>query len=111
MRKAYPVYDGGYGQKLKVIQTYLDTFRNLHPIGRNGLHKYNNQDHSMFTAMLAVRNILGEKHDVWSVNADCEYHEEIREASETRASAIGRNSHPGLLPRGVGGGRRSGADS
>jgi protoporphyrinogen oxidase len=76
MIKAYPIYDTGYKSKLTIIRNYLDSFRNLHPVGRNGLHKYNNQDHSMLTAMLAVRNMLGEKHDVWSVNADCEYHEE-----------------------------------
>lgn len=79
MKKAYPVYDAGYKSRLNVIRTYLDSFRNLHPIGRNGLHKYNNQDHSMLTAMLAVRNILGGKDDVWSVNTDDEYHEEVRD--------------------------------
>jgi len=78
MKKAYPVYAGDYKSRLNTVREYLDTFRNLHPVGRNGLHKYNNQDHSMLTAMLAVRNILGEKHDVWSVNADCEYHEEVK---------------------------------
>ena len=93
MEKAYPVYDAGYRSRLETIRDYLDSFRNLHPIGRNGLHKYNNQDHSMFTAMLAVRNILGERHDVWSVNADCEYHEEIREASDFGASALGRDHY------------------
>jgi protoporphyrinogen oxidase len=79
MKKAYPVYDAGYKTRLKAIQTYLSSFGNLHLIGRNGLHKYNNQDHSMLTAILAVRNILGEKNDVWSVNTDDEYHEEIRD--------------------------------
>jgi protoporphyrinogen oxidase len=61
MKKAYPMYDASYQSNLKTIRTYLDSFLNLHPVGRNGLHKYNNQDHSMLTAMLAVRNILGEK--------------------------------------------------
>jgi len=82
MPKAYPVYDAVYRSKLRIIRDYLDCFSNLHPIGRNGLHKYNNQDHSMFTAMLAVRNILGEEHDIWAVNSDCEYHEEMDEASD-----------------------------
>ena len=50
---------------------------NLQLVGRNGMHKYNNQDHSMLTAMLAVKNILGAKHDLWGVNVDQEYHEEI----------------------------------
>jgi protoporphyrinogen oxidase len=107
MEKAYPVYDAEYRSRLKTIRTYLDSFRNLHPIGRNGLHKYNNQDHSMFTAMLAVRNILGENHDVWSVNADCEYHEEIREVPDVRSSAMGCDSDPRLLSAGKWGGRRS----
>ena len=97
MKKAYPVYTGDYRSKLSTIRGYLDSFQNLHPIGRNGLHRYNNQDHSMFTAMLAVRNILGEKHDVWSVNADCEYHEEIKEVADTRAAAADRDSGPGSL--------------
>jgi protoporphyrinogen oxidase len=78
MPKAYPIYDTAYKSTLKIIRGHLDSFHNLHTIGRNGLHKYNNQDHSMVTAMLAVRNILGEKHDVWAVNADSEYLEEIR---------------------------------
>jgi protoporphyrinogen oxidase len=77
MKKAYPVYDPGYQTRLKVIRDYLVRFRNLHPVGRNGLHKYNNQDHSMYTAMLTVRNLLGEKHDVWAVNSDCQYQEEM----------------------------------
>jgi protoporphyrinogen oxidase len=103
MKKAYPMYDARYKSSLKTIRTYLDSFRNLHPVGRNGLHKYNNQDHSMFTAMLAVRNILGEKHDVWSVNADCEYHEEIRETSGIRASAFRRDSNSDSLEGGSSG--------
>jgi len=100
MKKAYPMYDASYKSNLKAIRTYLDSFRNLHPVGRNGLHKYNNQDHSMFSAMLAVRNILGERHDVWSVNADCEYHEELREASDQGFSAVDADPHSGLLQRG-----------
>ena len=48
---------------------------NVHPVGRNGMHKYNNQDHSMFTAMLTVENILGADHDIWAVNVEEEYHE------------------------------------
>jgi protoporphyrinogen oxidase len=78
MPKAYPVYDGTYGESLRVIREFLNGFGNLQVIGRNGMHKYNNQDHSMVTAMLAVRNVLGEQHDVWQVNVDQEYHEEVR---------------------------------
>jgi protoporphyrinogen oxidase len=76
MPKAYPVYDEGYTEAVDVIQEYLLTFANLQVAGRNGMHKYNNQDHSMVTAMLAVQNLLGEHYDVWAVNADDEYHEE-----------------------------------
>ena len=74
--KAYPVYDAGYAPALATVRAYLDTLRNLQLVGRNGMHKYNNQDHSMLTAMLAVRNLHGESHDLWSVNADDDYHEE-----------------------------------
>ena len=63
---------GGLG----IIRRYLDGFTNLQVAGRNGMHKYNNQDHSMVTAMLSVQNLLGGHHDVWAVNADDEYHEE-----------------------------------
>jgi hypothetical protein len=58
------------------VRQYLDGFSNLQVAGRNGMHKYNNQDHSMVTALLAVQNLLGEHHDVWAVNADDDYHEE-----------------------------------
>jgi protoporphyrinogen oxidase len=76
--KAYPVYNATYAACLQIIRGYLDTFRNLQTIGRNGLHKYNNQDHSMLTAMLAVRNLQGERHDLWEVNTERSYHEEVR---------------------------------
>jgi protoporphyrinogen oxidase len=76
MPKAYPVYDEGFEAALEVVRQYLARFSNLQVAGRNGMHKYNNQDHSMVTAMLAAQNLLGEHHDVWAVNADDEYHEE-----------------------------------
>jgi protoporphyrinogen oxidase len=75
--KAYPVYDGEYHQHLQVIQDYLETFENLQTVGRNGMHRYNNQDHSMLTAMLAVQNIVGQEHDLWNVNVERSYHEEF----------------------------------
>lgn len=75
--KAYPVYDGEYRQHLKVIQEYVETFDNLQTVGRNGMHRYNNQDHSMLTAILAAKNILGENHDLWNVNTERSYHEEF----------------------------------
>ena len=74
-RKAYPVYDWEYKEHLAALRSYLDGFGNLQMIGRNGLHKYNNQDHAMLTALLAVRNLLGEQLDVWAVNTENEYQE------------------------------------
>jgi protoporphyrinogen oxidase len=78
-KKAYPVYDADYRDNLGRIRDYLATVPNLQMIGRNGLHRYNNQDHSMLTALLAVENLFGATHDVWSVNTDEEYHEEKKE--------------------------------
>ncbi|HEX2964301.1 MAG TPA: NAD(P)/FAD-dependent oxidoreductase [Syntrophorhabdaceae bacterium] len=72
---AYPVYDPGYREKLLVIRRFLDGIENLQTIGRNGMHRYNNMDHSMLTGILAVRNIVGEKHDLWQVNTDSSYNE------------------------------------
>lgn len=76
MEKAYPVYDQTYQESVATIRSYLETFTNLQTIGRNGLHRYNNQDHSMLTGVYAAGNILGDKRDVWSVNTEKEYHEE-----------------------------------
>jgi len=91
MPKAYPIYDSTYRAHLDVIREYLDLIPNLHTVGRNGMHKYNNQDHSMYTAMLAVENMHGAAHDIWSVNTDFEYHEEQRveppEAARETAAA------------------------
>jgi protoporphyrinogen oxidase len=75
--KAYPVYRGDYRVHLDALREYLLQFENLQMVGRNGLHKYNNQDHAMLTALLAVKNILGERHDVWAVNTEDEYHESM----------------------------------
>ncbi len=79
MPKAYPVYDSTYADALVTVREFISQLGNLHLVGRNGLHKYNNQDHSMLTAMLVVKNILGAHYDIWSVNADQEYHEEVKE--------------------------------
>ena len=76
--KAYPVYDSEYQDALTVIKGWLTTLENFQTVGRNGLHRYNNQDHSMLSAMLAARNILGEAHDVWEVNVERSYHEEFQ---------------------------------
>ncbi len=75
--KAYPMYDRGYDDAVAVLREYLDGFSNLQTFGRNGLHRYNNQDHSMWTAILATMNQLdGCTHDVWSVNTESAYYEE-----------------------------------
>ncbi len=76
--KAYPIYDGEYEDRLRRIRAWLDGVSNLQQIGRNGLHRYNNSDHSMLTALRAVENLCdGARHDIWSVNADSVYHERI----------------------------------
>jgi protoporphyrinogen oxidase len=88
MPKAYPIYDGEYKGHVNVISAYVDSIPNLHTVGRNGMHKYNNQDHSMYTAMLTVENMSGANHDIWGVNTDLEYHEEqrIEESSNNLAA-------------------------
>ena len=92
--KAYPVYDHEYADALEVIRNWLDNFPNLQLVGRNGMHRYNNQDHSMLTAMLAVKNILGEKHDLWSVNVEQEYHEETSKPEEAGQPQYGERLQP-----------------
>ena len=78
--KSYPIYDSAYREGLEKIKQFVDSLENFQTIGRNGLHRYNNQDHAMLTGMLAVRNlVLGERNDLWSVNTDQEYHEEVHE--------------------------------
>jgi protoporphyrinogen oxidase len=77
--KAYPIYDADYDGRVSTIRSWLDGIANLQQIGRNGLHRYNNSDHSMLTALRAVENACcATEHDLWSVNADAEYHEEAR---------------------------------
>jgi protoporphyrinogen oxidase len=86
--KTYPAYFGTY-DRFHVIREFLDRFQNLYLVGRNGMHKYNNQDHSMLTAMTAVDNILAgvqDKENVWSINTEMEYHEE-ESKQESRASS------------------------
>jgi protoporphyrinogen oxidase len=95
MPKAYPVYDEHYHDNVAVLRKWLETNApNVLPTGRNGMHRYNNQDHSMLTAMLAVENILGADHDLWSVNVEAEYHEEI---NPRRVGGTGRDAP--VLPR------------
>ncbi|HEX2681159.1 MAG TPA: FAD-dependent oxidoreductase, partial [Candidatus Dormibacteraeota bacterium] len=96
-QKAYPVYDDSYQARVAVVRDYLETaLPNLHLAGRNGMHKYNNQDHSMMTALLVARKIAaGSALDPWKVNADAVYHEDIR-ADEK--DATGRQVPERLTP-------------
>jgi protoporphyrinogen oxidase len=83
--KSYPVYDATYQTHLAVLREFVNGLDNVQTIGRNGLHRYNNQDHAMLTGMKAVSNLVdGTSHDLWSVNSDQEYHEEVR--SEAKPS-------------------------
>ncbi len=78
--KSYPVYDSDYRQCLATIKTFLEGIANFQTVGRNGLHRYNNQDHAMLTGLYAARNlVLGETNDLWNVNVDQDYHEEVRQ--------------------------------
>ncbi len=94
--KAYPIYDAEYEGRLERIRGWLECIGNLQQIGRNGLHRYNNSDHSMLTAMRAVENLCeGSGHDIWAVNAESVYHERVepdeqpyRAAPETPAMAL-----------------------
>ncbi len=94
--KAYPVYDDTYKQHLAVIRQWVEaTLPNLALVGRNGMHHYNNQDHSMMTALLAARNIATGSHfDPWKVNTDAEYHEESRfEEEDTSGRQMPKLAH------------------
>ncbi len=84
MPKAYPFYDEHYkANVLRIVEWLEDCAPNVHPVGRNGMHRYNNQDHSMYTAMLTAENIAhGTRHDVWSVNVEEEYHEESAQGGD-----------------------------
>ena len=83
VHKAYPIYDAEYAERVATIRAWLETIPNLQQVGRNGLHRYNNSDHSMLTAMRAVDNILGGgHHDLWAVNAESVYHEEHQEPEQ-----------------------------
>ena len=95
MPKAYPVYDEHYADAVATIRDWVTAnLPNVHPIGRNGMHRYNNQDHSMYTAMLTVENILDEtEHDVWTVNVEDEYHE------ESRSESAGTGRSAPIIPR------------
>jgi protoporphyrinogen oxidase len=86
--KAYPIYDADYAARVECIRGWLGGIANLQQIGRNGLHRYNNSDHSMLTAMRAVENLCdGADHDIWSINADSAYHEEAEPEEQPYRSA------------------------
>jgi len=108
MPKAYPVYDERYEANVETIAGWLAAeVPNVYPVGRNGMHRYNNADHSMMTAMLTVENILdGAGHDVWAVNVEEEYHEQTTHitSSGTGGTPGGTGRDAPLLPR-------TGADS
>jgi len=99
MPKAYPVYDAVYVDAVNTIREFLAGLGNLYLVGRNGMHKYNNQDHSMLTAMLSVKNILGAKYDVWEVNVDNEYHEEIKAQDDGEMSLL-ESTQP-IVPKSI----------
>jgi len=89
--KAYPTYDQFYKRNVEIMREWLEAnATNVYPVGRNGMHRYNNQDHSMLTAMLTVENIVdGTSHDVWTVNVEEEYHEETSSPDDTGKPATG----------------------
>jgi hypothetical protein len=100
MRKAYPVYDGAYKDALRVLCLWLGEFDNLQQIGRNGQHRYNNQDHAMMTGVFAARNVAGATHDIWDVNVERDYHEQLKvDERPSEASAAGGERQ---VPAGVG---------
>ncbi|MBV9989446.1 MAG: NAD(P)/FAD-dependent oxidoreductase [Chitinophagaceae bacterium] len=90
--KAYPVYDHDYKEKVAAVRDVLKSYPGLYLVGRNGMHKYNNQDHSMMTAMLAAKNIIAgsEIYDLWDVNEDAEYHEGGERGREETEKVLGR---------------------
>jgi protoporphyrinogen oxidase len=100
MKKAYPVYDGAYKSALRTLCTWMYDFENLQQIGRNGQHRYNNQDHAMMTGVLAARNVVGAEHDIWAVNVERDYHEQLREPAQRPAAEAAAGER--LVPRRVG---------
>jgi protoporphyrinogen oxidase len=101
MPKAYPVYDEHYKEHVATVRAWLDAeVKNLQTVGRNGMHKYNNQDHSMMAARFAAKNLLGEDWDPWKVNTDAEYHEEVYDGDDEAGRGIaGHVAPPVRAPR------------
>jgi protoporphyrinogen oxidase len=94
--KAYPVYNATYRRGLAVVQEFLTTVPNLQLVGRNGQHRYNNQDHSMLAGLLAARNILGARFNLWDLNTDRDFHEEG--LSLTDDELLGMQASQPLVP-------------
>jgi protoporphyrinogen oxidase len=102
MPKAYPYYDMDYAANVDKIRAWISAnAANVYPVGRNGMHRYNNQDHSMYTAMLTVENLLGADHDVWSVNVEEEYHEINSRTTSSSSVARGTGRDAPVLPKKV----------
>jgi protoporphyrinogen oxidase len=102
-KKAYPIYDDRYRANVDVLREWLAAHTpNVHPVGRNGMFRYNNQDHSMYTAMLTAENIAtGTTHDVWAVNVEEEYHEELSADSPAHDGSLGTGRDAPVLARSV----------
>ncbi len=101
MPKAYPFYDEHYKANVaQIVEWLAECAPNVHPVGRNGMHRYNNQDHSMYTAMLTAENIAtGSQHDVWAVNVEEEYHEEASTTDEPLRGTRGTGRDAPVIPR------------
>ena len=97
MPKAYPVYDRGYQDGLEAVRGFLARVPNLQLVGRNGMHRYNNQDHSMLTAILAARNVAGARFDLWNLTVDKDYLETGPEISNEEIAALEQNQP--LVPK------------
>ena len=99
MPKTYPAYFGTY-EKFDVIRNFTDSFENLFLIGRNGMHKYNNMDHSMLSAMAAVDNIINgvkTKDNLWQLNTEQQYHEQKPTSAENSTKAYIEKEHEAVL--------------
>jgi protoporphyrinogen oxidase len=98
MPKAYPIYDDRYERGLAAVRRFLaEEVPNLQLVGRNGMHRYNNQDHSMLTGILAARNVMGASYDLWNVNVDADYLEEYGSGDGENYAALSETQP--MVPR------------
>src|SRR5215210_1495608 len=97
---AYPMYDADYSERVEAIRGWLEGISNLQQVGRNGLHRYNNSDHSMLTAIRAVENVRTKAgHDLWAVNAESAYHEEdVKDEHPYKRAPQTRSMREPLVP-------------